>query len=67
LITKATKIAYKRNTEIGEEGWFTILEFLGNYMINVGEKANQSGIKVDKIGVDRLKDFVNQRKNAVLK
>ena len=36
-------------------------------MLSVNERAEKSGIKVDKLGIDRLKDFANQRKNAVLK
>lgn len=31
LLNKAIKIAQKHQTVIGEDGWFTVLEFLGNY------------------------------------
>jgi hypothetical protein len=31
LLQKAMKIANKRSNEIGEEGWFVILEFLSDY------------------------------------
>ena len=32
------KIANKRQKEIGEEGWFVILEFLNDYALKLNDK-----------------------------
>ena len=41
LVHKSIKIAFKRNNEIGEEGWFTILEFLSSYLLTLNDKLDK--------------------------
>lgn len=38
LIHKALNIAEKHETIIGEDGWFTVLEFLADYRTKIVEK-----------------------------
>jgi hypothetical protein len=75
-LQKSMKIANKRQNEIGDEGWYVILEFLNDYAIAVGdnyEKTVQGGTKslkelqVDMKNRDKLKDFIVRRKKTILK
>lgn len=72
---KSIKICLKHTPEIGEDGWFIILEFLSNYITQVTDKLNQlknsgatgSAAKQEKLSVERLLDFVKKRKASILK
>ncbi len=67
LLHKALNIAEKQEAIIGEEGWFTILEFLADYRTRILLKMQGKVKSIDKTKVERVKDFISQRKNHVLK
>lgn len=75
MLDKALKIADKQQTIVGEEGWFSILEFLSRYRSELQDKlypTTVSGGAVtlktkEKEKLQKLKDFVFNRKNLVLK
>ena len=62
------KVARERNIEIGEEGWFKILQFLGMRVDEINISMMQPGIsRINRIQFERLKDFITKRKYTILK
>lgn len=53
----------KHTHEIGEEGWFLILEFLTSYIQKVASLNYQT--KNEQANADKLKDFVSKRKASI--
>jgi len=55
---------------IGEAAWFRILEFLSEYMNGIGkilqDKITKQSVE-DKHRIERVRDFIDQRKTMVLK
>ena len=70
-------IAEKKKNDhfvVGEEGWFAILEFLNDFIIQARQKCEISNKNrsaqsntINTIDIERLKDFVIRRKNSILK
>lgn len=75
MLDRALKIADKQSSIVGEEGWFTILEFLSRYRSELQDKIYPPTISggavtlktKDKEKLQKLKDFVFERKNLVLR
>jgi len=48
LLENTVRIATEKHFEIVEDGWFTILEFLGDYVKTVNVKIEKSSTRNEK-------------------